>query len=259
MFCQGRRDSAALCHVSLSYGPPTFVSRGRAALLAEFRSAMTMRRTYESKGRKLIFLLVLLGHCVLIVVISRSNTAQQSATHIHEPLVVFFLGSIKEKTEADTIKDPAPAKARSRLRYPSTVPLTMVPPRSDVDATSSNAITDWYAQAHSVAEDALENDRRKGAKRAFEHKMPSAQEREEASIFDPLPVRRAGTWDGPDRFYITDNCAYEWDPAPRPPPTLLDNHLKTPVCKPPPKGGGDAMFKGLTPDYLKALPEHKSR
>jgi hypothetical protein len=87
--------------------------------------------------------------------------------------------------------------------------------------------------------------------------MPSAQEPAPTSIFDPQPVRRAGTWDGPDRFYITDNCAYEWDRAPRPPPTLLDNRLKTPVCKPPPKGGGDAMFKDLTPDYLKTLPEPK--
>jgi len=217
---------------------------------------MTMTRTYETKGRKLTFLLVLLGHCVLIFVISGSNTALTSATRIHEPLIVFFLDSVREKTEADTIK--APAKARSRLRYPSTVPLTILPPPTDVDVNSSNAITDWYAQAHSVAEDAPENDRKKSAKRAFEHKMPSAPEREATSIFDPLPVRRAGTWDGPDRFYITDNCAYEWDRAPRPPPTLLDNRLKTPVCKPAPKGGGDAMFKDLTPDYLKLLPEPKS-
>jgi hypothetical protein len=219
---------------------------------------MTMTRTNETKGRKLIFLLVLLGHCILIFVISRSNTAQKSATRVHEPMVVFFLDSIKEKTEADTIKDPAPTKARSRLRYPSTVPLAVLPPPTDEDANSSNAITDWYAQAHSVAEDALENDRKKSAKRAFEHKMPRAPEREATSIFDPLPLRRAGTWDGPDRFYITDNCAYEWDRAPRPPPTLLDNRLKTPVCKPPPKGGGDAMFKDLTPDYLKTLPDPKS-
>jgi hypothetical protein len=62
----------------------------------------------------------------------------------------------------------------------------------------------------------------------------------------------------PDRFYVTDNCYYEYDRAPRPPPTALDNRLKTPACKPPPKGGGDAMFKDLTPDYLKTLPEPKS-
>lgn len=220
---------------------------------------MIMTRAHETKGRKLIFLLVLLGHGVLIFVISRSNTAQKSATHIlHEPLIVYFLDSIKAKIEADAIKEPAPARARSRLGHPSMVPLTNPPPPTDPDATSSNAITDWYAQAHSVAEDALENARKKGAKRAFEHKMPSAQEREPTSIFDPLPVRRAGTWDGPNRFYVTDNCYYEWDRAPRPPPTLLDNRLKTPVCKPPPKGGGDAMFKDLTPDYLKTLPEPKS-
>jgi hypothetical protein len=220
---------------------------------------MITTRAYEAKGRKFIFLLVLLGHCILIFVISHSNTAQKSATQIlHEPLVVYFLDSIKAKTEADAIKEPAPAKTLSRPRHPSTVPLTNLPPPPDPDTTSSNAITDWYAQAHSVAEDATENDRKKGAKRAFEHKMPSSQGREPTSIFDPLPVRRAGTWDGPNRFYITDNCYYEWDRAPRPPPTLLDNRLKTPVCKPPPKGGGDAMFKDLTPDYLKALPEPKS-
>ena len=112
---------------------------------------------------------------------------------------------------------------------------------------------------HSVAEEALENDRNKDAKRAFEHTMPGAQVAEPTSIWAPPPVRRAGTWDGPNRFYITDNCYYEWDKAPRPPPTLLDNRLMTPVCKRPPKGGGDAMFKDLTPDYLKTLPEPQSR
>jgi hypothetical protein len=57
---------------------------------------MIMTRAYETKGRKLIFLLVLLSHCVLIFMISRSNTAQNSATQIlHEPPVVYFLDSIK--------------------------------------------------------------------------------------------------------------------------------------------------------------------
>jgi hypothetical protein len=219
---------------------------------------MTMMRAHEAHGRKLIFLLVFLSHCALIFVISRSNTTQKSATQIlHEPLFIFFLDDIKAKTEADATKEPA--KARTVLRRQNTVPPANLSKPIDPDVMSSNAITDWYAQAHSVAEDVLEKDRNKGAKRAFEHKMPSAQEREPTSIFDPLPVRRAGTWDGPNRFYITDNCYYEWDRAPRPPPTLLDNRLKTPVCKPPPKGGGDAMFKDLIPDYLKALPEPQSR
>jgi hypothetical protein len=215
-----------------------------------------MTRTSNRKGRKLIFLLVLLGHCVLIFVISRSNAGRRSGRP-HEPLVVFFLNGVREKTEADKVREPAPAEPSSRLSYPSTVPVTKLPSPS-IDANSSDAITDWYGQVHSVAEDAIENERKKGAKRAFEHKMPSAPQAE-ASIFDPPPVRRAGTWDGPDRFYITDNCAYEWDRAPRPPPTLLDNRLKTPVCKPPPKGGGGAMFKDLTPDYLRTLPEPTSR
>jgi hypothetical protein len=217
-----------------------------------------MRRAYETNGRKFVFLLVFLSHCVLIFVISRSNTTQKSATPtLHEPLFIYFLDSIKVKPAADAIKEPASAKPRTQLNRPSTVPPTNPPTPTDADATSSNAITDWYAQAHSVAED-LENDRNKSSKRAFAHKMPSVQEREPTSIFDPLPVRRAGTWDGPNRFYITDNCYYEFDRAPRPPPTLLDNRLQTPVCKPPPKGGGDQMFKDLTPDYLKNLPEPKN-
>jgi hypothetical protein len=222
---------------------------------------MITTRAYEkTNGRKLVFLLVFLSHCVLIFVMSRSNTTQKSVTPtLHEPLFIYFLDSIKVKPAADAIKEPAPAKPRTQLRRPSTVPPTNSPKPTDADATSSNAITDWYAQAHSVAEDALDNDRNKGAKRAFAHKMPSAQEREPTSIFDPLPVRRAGTWDGPNRFYITDNCYYEYDRAPRPPPTLLDNRLMTPVCKRPAKGGGDTMFKDLTPDYLKTLPEPKNR
>jgi hypothetical protein len=192
----------------------------------------------------------------MILVITRSHTAQKSATQIlHEPLFVFFLDSVKTKTGADTTTEPTPAKARTEPTRP-TVPPAHLPKQTDPDATPSNAITDWYAEARAVAEEAIEKERNK-SKRAFEHKMPSAREPERASIFAPAPVRRAGTWDGPDRFYVTDNCYYEFDRAPRPPPTLLDNRLKTPVCRRPPKGGGDAMFKDLIPDYLKTLPEPK--
>ena len=220
---------------------------------------MTMRRADQTKGGKLVFVLVLLSHCVLIFVISRTNTAEKSVRPtLREPLFIFFLDSIKTKPAADAIREPAPAKPWNQVGRPSPVPRTISPAPTDVDATSSNAITDWYAQAHSVAEDAAHNDRNSGAKRSFAHTMPSAQERARISIFDPLPVPRAGTWDGPNRFYITDNCYYEYDLAPQPPPTLLDNRLKTPVCKRPPKGGGDTMFKELTPDYLKTLPEPKN-
>jgi hypothetical protein len=213
---------------------------------------MSIMRAHESRGRKLIFLVVLLSHCILIFVIGRPNAPRQSASPTpHEPLIVFLLESIKARTNDTTLKEPTPAKARAELRRPSAAPLAHIPEPIDPDAASSNAITDWYGQAHIVAEDALEKARNKGTTRAFEHKMPLPEEREKASIFDPPPVRRAGTWDGPDRFYVTDNCYYEFDRAPPPPPTLLDNRLKTPVCKPPPKGGGDAMFKDLTPDYLK--------
>jgi hypothetical protein len=220
---------------------------------------MTKMRSHETHGRKVIFLLVFLSHCILIFVITRWNISQKSATQSYrEPLFVFFLSPNKPRLETDGPIEPSPAKARTVLKPRNSAPRASFPSAADPNATSSNAITDWYAEAHSVAEDALERDRNKGAKRAFDHKIPSAEEHEPSSIFDPLSVRRAGTWDGPDRFYVTDNCYYEWDRAARPPPTLLDNRLKTPICKAPPKGGGNEMFKDLTPDYLKTTPEPKS-
>jgi hypothetical protein len=220
---------------------------------------MTLIRPRETHARKLVFLLVLLSHCALILFISRSNKQKSSTQILHEPLIVFFVDSIKAKAEADSRKEPSPAKPQNVLRRRNTVLPNDLPNPTEPDVSSSNAITDWYGQTHSVAEDAIEKDSNKNAKRGFEHKIPAAHERERASIFDPIPVPRAGTWDGPDRFYVTDNCYYEYDRAPRPPPTALDNRLKTPVCKRPPKGGGDAMFKDLTPDYLKTSPESKTR
>jgi hypothetical protein len=217
---------------------------------------MTLTWSRETRGRKAVFLLVILGHCALILLISRSNSSQKSATHLaHAPLLVFFLDNTKARTGADAAKEPS--KPQTALKRQNAEPPNTPSGQTEPDAAPSNAITDWYGEAHSVAEGLLERDRAKTARRAFEHKMPAAQEGEKDSIFDPLPVPRAGSWDGPDRFYVTDNCYYEYDRAPRPPPTLLDNRLKTPVCKSPPRGGGDAMFKDLTPDYLKTLPEPK--
>ena len=218
---------------------------------------MRVIQSRDNHARKLVFLLVLLGHCALILMICRADTRRKSASRIlHEPLTVFVLN--RPYREADAAKEPSPTRPQIVPQHPNAHPSDDLPRPTESDATPSNAITDWYGEAHSVAEAALEKDRINQARRAFEHKMPPAQAPETPSIFDPLPVPRAGTWDGPDRYYVTDNCYYEWDRAPRPPPTLLDNRLKTPVCKPPPKGGGDAMFKALTPDYLKSLPEPKT-
>jgi hypothetical protein len=223
-------------------------------------NAMTTIRTDESHGRKLTFILVVLSHCPVIFMIGRSNIPQKAATqNLHEErLFVFFVNDTRPKTGGGAIKEPAPARARTELRRPSPVSPTSIAKQTESEAAPSNAITDWYAEAHEAAGSILEGNAGKGAKRAFEHKMPSAEEREKTSIFAPAPTHRAGTWDGPDSFYVTDNCRYEYDRAPRPPPTALDNRLMTPVCKPPPKGGGDAMFKDLTPDYLKVPPAQNS-
>jgi hypothetical protein len=211
----------------------------------------------EIHKRKLIFLLVFLSHCALIYVVERSvRTHRSAAKSPYETLLVFFINK-KEEKDSSSVADPGSAKARVSNRQALSVPPSNPPQQISPDVASSNAITDWYSMAQSVAKDTVERERDQAAKRAFEHKIPPT-EREKASIFDPAPVRRAGTWDGPNRFYVTDNCFYEYDRAPPPPPTALDNRLKTPTCKRPPKGGGDAMFKDLTPDYLKDLPKPKA-
>jgi type IV secretory pathway VirB10-like protein len=134
---------------------------------------MTLMRSRETHARKVIFLLVFLSHCALILIISRWSSTQKSAAQIpHEPLFVFFLHSIKAKTEGDVAKEPSPANARPVLKRPNTPAPNDLSNPTGADATPSNAIIDWYAEAHSVAEEALEKDPSKTAKRAFEHKMP---------------------------------------------------------------------------------------
>lgn len=186
-----------------------------------------MARAPKTGGRKLIFLLVLPSHGALILFISRSSVQQSATRDLPESLFVFFVDPIPAAPKDDANKESSPARTRAIVARPNTVPSAIPLAPNNPDLAPSNAITDWYAEAHSVAKD-LEKHRNSRVKRAFEHKMPSAEEPEQTSIFDPLPVRRAGTWDGPNRFYVTDNCYYEWDRAPRPPPTLLDNRLLSP-------------------------------
>jgi hypothetical protein len=63
-----------------------------ACHFGECRSAMTMMRSHEARGKKLIFILVFLSHCALIFIVSRSNITQKpAASTLHEPSFVFFL------------------------------------------------------------------------------------------------------------------------------------------------------------------------
>ena len=213
---------------------------------------MTMTRSTEGRERKFVFLLVLLGHCVLIYLIGWSIPAHRPPTQIlYEPFAVFFIDSRKPKMEPAASSDLAPEKAQTKAARPQAPPPANLPAQPAPDSMQSNAITDWYGQAQSVVEDAVEKERKKAAQRAFEHRAAPAEKQEGESIFDPLPVRRAGTWAGRNSYYVTDNCHFDFDPAPPPPPTRLDNRLKTAVCDHKPRGGGADMFKELAPDYLK--------
>lgn len=168
---------------------------------------MTMTRSTEGRERKFVFLLVLLGHCVLIYLIGWSIAAHRPPTQIlYEPLAVFFIDRRKPKMEPAASSDLAPEKAQTKAARPQAPPPANLPAQPAPDSMQSNAITDWYGQAQSVAEDAVEKERKKAAQRAFEHRAAPAEKQEGESIFDPLPVRRAGTWAGRNSYYVTDNC-----------------------------------------------------
>jgi hypothetical protein len=138
-------------------------------------------RSRDARQRKLIFLLVLLIHCPLIAVIGRSPTTQKSATRmLHEPSLILYLDDTRATSDARDANESA--KVRTLLKRQNTGASTNLSKPIATNVPSSNPITDWYAQAHDIAEDLVAKDRNNDAKRAFEHKMGSAQEGAPSSL-----------------------------------------------------------------------------
>lgn len=110
--------------------------------------------------------------------------------------------------------------------------------------------TDWRSEASAAAAEALERARRLG-------RAPNASDAtSKPGVFGSQQQNhRAGQVEGGSRFWVTDNCYYDFPRGLPPPPRLAGEfHLMTPTCKPPPTGGGDKMFDDLKPQYLRAPP-----
>jgi len=200
-------------------------------------------------------LAVIAAHGVLIYALLYLVTARQRhARDDPAPLLVVTLPAPSRPLQPAGVAPTRATAPHSALEAPharhSPAPDTAgaaEPP----SVSDSNAITDWSLEAQSAAQAAVARARDGDAqRRAFEHHAAPGPEAPEPGIFDPPPEHHAGEWDG-DSFYVTDHCHFDFDRTARPPPTALDHSLKTAVCKPPMRGGADAMFKDLAPDYLK--------
>jgi hypothetical protein len=136
-----------------------------------------------------------------------------------------------------------------------------VPPNAQESAPPStddrpaNASTDWDTDPHRVADEILRREQEKAGRRSFAHAFAEPTAPDRPGIFGSQKENhRAGLVEGGTRFWVTDNCYFDF-PRGTPPPRLAGEfHLLTRQCKPAPTGGGDRMFEDMTPDSLRKLP-----
>jgi hypothetical protein len=198
---------------------------------------------------------VLFAHCVVFVVILRGTVKGRAAPAAESaPLLIHFL----DERPAESVGSPRPRSttALPKRLHPLREPAKPAPadPHAAEFGDLQGVSVDWNAEMAAAANRARTQERTRSGQRPLDHVTPAVPPASAPSIFAPPPAHRAGTWDGPDRYYATDDCYYDFDRGPRVPANDLEHRLKTATCKAPPAGGGDEMFKGLTPEYLKAHP-----
>jgi hypothetical protein len=100
--------------------------------------------------------------------------------------------------------------------------------------------------------------RERKRQQTFTHVFPVPSEPDRPGVFGSERENKcSGLVEGGEDFWVTDNCYFDFPRLMPTPHAAGEFHLLTPTCKPPPTGGGSVMFKDLTPEYLKKLPESK--
>jgi hypothetical protein len=209
-------------------------------------------RHTNSRNRELLFLLVTILHFALIYIFLVLPPYKSKARFGEQPLSLFVVTEAPQPKLRVRADPSGPQVTRtseplSRLRL---IKSELAQPPS-VDTVEPTMQPDWDLEAIVTANTIAQRTENKGGETVFGKRDGVEREGGKASIFDPTSQRRAGTWEDPFTFYATDNCHFDFDPYARLPTTALDNRLKTAVCKHPPRGGGDTMFKDLTPNYLR--------
>jgi hypothetical protein len=163
-----------------------------------------------------------------------------------------------EKTQQAAQPFPDDSLLREALRPPPVrdVSPLQIPPIEADSQPITPGITDWNAEASAAAADVLERARRKAGENHFDHVPNATNAAGNSGVFGSEEQNhRAGMVEGGSRFWVTDNCYYDFPRGLPPPPRMTGEfHLMTPTCKPPPTGGGGKMFDDLKPEALRTPP-----
>jgi hypothetical protein len=211
-----------------------------------------------AQSRPIALTLVVGAHVLLIFVLERVfHVSRPGATTVDDDTIT--VNFIKEPTNTsrppvDLGRGKQPLRVREKRAYLSP-PEAPTPIPQTVDAHIDAAIIDWESEARAVADDALERERQRSAKRSFAHTSLDPKPTESPGVFgSEQENHRAGLVEDGERFWVTDNCYFDIPRRPPPPRLAGEFHLLTRTCKPDPTGGGTSMFDDMKPDYLKEPP-----
>ncbi len=212
-----------------------------------------------SAQRWMVCALAALGHLGVLLVLSHGLHFRESTSADWSMEVV----SIEmPKPPEVSAKPPDPKRKYPALAHQprSERPALSLPPPSSsapqADDQPRNASIDWDAQAHDATDATLKRAQEAAGRRSFVHEFAAPATPEKPGIFgSEQENHRAGRVEGGGTvFWVTDNCYFEIPRGPPPMRMAGEFHLLTPTCKPPPTGGGEQLFKDLTPESLRKLP-----
>ena len=198
-------------------------------------------------GRRLIVCALIIGvHALLAYVLLRESATRMLRTPASHYLAVEAISAASmEKVQPphddrqlhDALR-PAP------IRYAT--PLQIAPIEVESEPITPSA-TDWRSEASAAAAAVLERARRLG------HVATAPDTASKPGAFGSQEQNhRAGRVEGGSRFWVTDNCYYDFPRGLPPRPRMAGEfHLMTPTCKPSPTGGGGSMFEDLKPQSLR--------
>ena len=207
--------------------------------------------------RPIVLGLVLGVHGLVGYVLLRSTLLAHRPESIFpdvEPTSASFLESRSQRVLPTPDSAPSPPPLHTpQFRDPS---LPDIPPIQLNTEPDTSAITDWSAEAHAAAADVLERARQKSGEHSSARGSADMNGASKPGVFgSEKQNHRAGMVEDGTRYWVSDNCYYDF-PRGFPPSRMAGEfHLATPTCKPAPTGGGDKMFEDLKPGYLRNPPQ----
>ncbi len=198
--------------------------------------------------RVVVFALILAAHGLLGWVLQQGG-ARIARTNNSDRTFEPASAVIFERTPP--VLPPFPNKSfgdqlPSLMRRHDPIAIQVEPITIDAEPTHHGPI-DWSSEARAAARDIVAGI--KSAKGSGTDQVAG-----KAGVFgSQAENHRAGMVEGGSRYWVTDDCYYDF-PRGLPPPARLagEFHLLTRTCKHPPTGGGAEMFDALKPESLRA-------